>query len=172
MQVTTETEEEHEVRLAMRERDEAFQRSEQAEKTYHEWRQRWALSLALANGGALLALFTAMIGDKRPWELLPCGAFFLGGLLAAGHLPYALSQMFYFTSQLYWAVGQRHVRDFMVTDDDGEECTSTRYKEKMRLKRHMWLRRVELCERLSALLFAAGGASGLIFLTLKLFRVT
>ena len=83
------------------ERDNHFRWEAEALKSSNELRQKFALSLAVGNGAALLALFTALLGDKRPWELLPCGAFFLAGLLLAGKLPHALSRMFFYTAELH-----------------------------------------------------------------------
>lgn len=154
-----------------RESDNHFRLEGDAIRASNELRQKFALSLAVGNGGALLALFTALLSDKRPWELLPCGVFFLAGVLFAGPIPYALSRMFFYTSEVHWIVGRRVVKDFKISED-GNTYTSDEYYELKNDLRHKWMKRVNCLEWGSGIAFGAGGAVGLLLLTAKLFRLT
>jgi len=171
MIVETKSEIEEKRLEAIRQRDDHFRREAEAVKMSNDLRQKYALMLGVGNGAALLALFTGMIGPNRPWELLPCGLFFLVGLLLAGQVPFALSRMFFFTSEIHWTAGARALKDFRITEDD-EQMTSEEYHEKKNKQRHKWLNRVTRLEQLSGLSFALGGLLGLGLLTLKLFQIT
>lgn len=149
----------------------AFSIADLARASGREWEQKWILSLAVANGGGLLALFTAMVSDKRPWELLPCGVFFLFGLLCAGFTPYAITRSRTYEANHFWGAGQHKLSKFTV-DHGGTIYENEEYIDEMGRRWEWWKRAVEVGALVSGASFGLGGMLGLVLLTLKLFRIT
>jgi len=72
-------------------RQEQKRRAEDFSRASDDWRRRWFLSLAVANGAGAIGLTSAIVNtlnkEMPPWLLMPGLGSFVVGLILAGCLP-------------------------------------------------------------------------------------
>lgn len=134
-------------------RDQLYQEAREAQKRSDEWWQRWLLSLAVANGAALLFTLQAILSPAikpLPDQTLPTSAWlFLVGLLAAGIIPRLR------TAALD-LLGQYDLRTTTETEENWNKQPYRETSDATVFPREALMFTCRVLELVSALAFAAG----------------
>lgn len=134
-----------------------------AEAARENWAQRWLLSLAVANAGALLAAASVMLDpSKRTWMVVAPAWLFLTGLAIAGIIPAVAVARYDNLAQVRWS--ETRANPFRIRHN-GKELTEQEYRTEVSGKVELFDRFTAILAALSALCFLAGAISGLALLS-------
>ena len=132
------------------------------------WAQRWLLSVAVANAGALLATASIMLDPaKRTWMVVPSAWLFLIGLALAGVLPVFAVARHDNLAQVRWS--QTRSNAFRIRHK-GNELTEEEYRVEVGDMAKLFRRITRILSAASALCFFSGAVCGLALLTASTLR--
>lgn len=145
-------------------------KASEAHKERDKWREQWILSLAIANGGGLLAML-GFVGkpEGKGLSIVTPGFLFLAGVCVAGLLRILLSYSHGSTGTYYWAWA-RTLETSQESRDPASLLGSKRLHKAHQGKIMRWRVATATGEILSALLFIVGCAAAFLPLAVEVRR--
>jgi len=142
--------------------------SEEFAKERDAWREKWAVSLAVGNGAALLALLNINADPaKRTMDTIVPSYFFLLGLILAAAVRLFQSKKADQSSELYWGLARKAGGKEFGINVDGKELTGADFIQQARNGRSRWMAATFWAETGAAAAFVTGCSVALVMTTIK-----